>query len=123
MTDKSEKIGNNLRIFSWETANSVRRSHQIFVHISEKAELQLCMSMASGYVTPLTFLMMKWMTNLGYPEGIMSTTRFSPITYPTLSPHVGSEMEIACVAKGGNGTPNSVWLDNSAIAVILAMWK
>ena len=34
-----------------------------------------------------------------------STTRFSPVSYPTTSRHVGSETEIAWGVKGGTGLP------------------
>ena len=37
---------------------------------------------------------------------MLSTTRFSPSSYPTLSFHVGNETEIACGVSGGTDVPN-----------------
>ena len=66
--------------------------------------------------------MLKWIKNLGYPETIKSTTRFSPSSYPTLSLQVGRDTEIACAVKGGTGKPKvSCWSLRVSVAVRLIL--
>lgn len=67
-----------------------------------------------------TFRILRWMKNLGYPETMTSTTRFSPSSYPTLSAHVGNETEIACGVKAGTGAPKGTGASNDGAEDIVA---
>ena len=70
-----------------------------------------------------TFSMLRWIKNLGYPETIASATRFSPVSYPTLSLQVGSETEMAWAVKGGTAKPRATAWPLRAEAVIVDLLK
>lgn len=56
------------------------------------------------------------MKNLGYPVSMLSMTRFSFSSYPTVSRHVGRDTDIAWGVNGGTTWPQGPSIATCAIS-------